>query len=230
MTSSTTKARSISSLRSSGSSESFSLTSSPSATQLSAPLLAPSQSPKSRTAFSSIRSVLSSLREHPSSTRISATICYFESLSPMREGLFSIRQQPASMRRSTSGSEMPPSYTESSVSASTEVGSTSGPSIVAFRPEKTGDEESPVPGVDKQSEHGSAAASFDPQTEVGSFVTGTQEPLRNGYLRFLNVYIPPPYVWIRARPVLYPRQLILSWIAPSSGRRVILLNLEQYPQ
>ncbi|KAG8904985.1 hypothetical protein FRB99_000899 [Tulasnella sp. 403] len=226
MTSSTTKPRSISSLRSSGSSESFSLTSTPSATQSAASLLTPSQSSKSRTAFSSIRSALSSLRERPSSSsRISSTISHFESLSPMREGLFSIRRRPASTRRSTSGSEMPPSYSESTVTASTEVESTSGQSTITFRPEKTGDEESTVRGVDEQSEHSSAAASFDPQTEVGSFVTGTQEPLRIGHLWYLNVHAPPPYVWIRARAILYPTQLILSWIASGGGRGVVTLDL-----
>ena len=39
------------------------------------------------------------------------------------------------------------------------------------------------------------------------------------------MHTPPPYRWIRARAVLYPNVLILSWIVPGGGRGLVTLDL-----
>jgi hypothetical protein len=52
-----------------------------------------------------------------------------------------------------------------------------------------------------------------------------QQPLRIGQLWYLNVHAPPPYRWQRCHAVLYPTQLLLSWLAPGGGRGVVTLDL-----
>ncbi|KAG8896916.1 hypothetical protein FRC01_011561, partial [Tulasnella sp. 417] len=46
-----------------------------------------------------------------------------------------------------------------------------------------------------------------------------------GHLWYLNVLSGTPFAWLRTRAVLYPTQLVLSWIAPAGGRGVITLDL-----
>lgn len=44
-------------------------------------------------------------------------------------------------------------------------------------------------------------------------------------MRYLNVHAPPPYRWQRCQALLYPRMLLLTWIAPNGGRGVVTLDL-----
>ncbi|KAG8913752.1 hypothetical protein FRC00_001701 [Tulasnella sp. 408] len=46
-----------------------------------------------------------------------------------------------------------------------------------------------------------------------------------GHLWYLNVYSGTPFTWVRARAILYPTQLTLSWIAPGGGRGGVTLDL-----
>ncbi|OCB90400.1 hypothetical protein A7U60_g2411 [Sanghuangporus baumii] len=62
-------------------------------------------------------------------------------------------------------------------------------------------------------------------SELGSFIRGNQDPLRVGYLWYLNVHAPPPFRWQRCRAILYPNTLLLTWLAPGGGRGVVTLDL-----
>jgi hypothetical protein len=52
-----------------------------------------------------------------------------------------------------------------------------------------------------------------------------RQPLRIGWLWYLNVHTPPPYRWQCCQAVLYPHIILLSWIAPGGGRGVVKLDL-----
>src|ERR1700722_19534052 len=51
------------------------------------------------------------------------------------------------------------------------------------------------------------------------------QPIRIGFLWYLNVHAPPPYRWQRCQALLYPHMIVLSWIAPGGGRGVVTLDL-----
>lgn len=51
------------------------------------------------------------------------------------------------------------------------------------------------------------------------------QALRSGYLWYLNVHAPPPYLWQRCQAILYPSTLVLTWLAPGGGRGVVTLDL-----
>lgn len=51
------------------------------------------------------------------------------------------------------------------------------------------------------------------------------QPLHLGTLYYLNVHTSPPYFWQRCQAILYPHTLLLTWIAPGSGRGVVQLDL-----
>lgn len=46
-----------------------------------------------------------------------------------------------------------------------------------------------------------------------------------GHLWYLNVHSGSPYTWVRTRSILYPTQLVLSWVAPGGGRGMVTLDL-----
>ncbi|KAK7678727.1 hypothetical protein QCA50_018309 [Cerrena zonata] len=60
---------------------------------------------------------------------------------------------------------------------------------------------------------------------LGQYAGTTSEPTRFGNLWYLNVHAPPPYRWQRCQALLYPRMLLLTWIAPNGGRGVVTLDL-----
>ncbi|CAL1709933.1 unnamed protein product [Somion occarium] len=56
-------------------------------------------------------------------------------------------------------------------------------------------------------------------------IDSARRPSRIGNLWYLNVHASPPYRWQRCQALLYPRMLLLTWIAPGGGRGVVTLDL-----
>ena len=51
------------------------------------------------------------------------------------------------------------------------------------------------------------------------------QPIRSGYVSYLNAHRLGPYRWQRAEAYLYPHLIVLSWIPPDQGRLVVRLDL-----
>ncbi|KAG8851671.1 hypothetical protein FRB96_009167 [Tulasnella sp. 330] len=153
------------------------------------------------------------------------------------EGLFSVRRkQAASLRRRDVAPPPPPSSSEPRLFAASESEFESSGSATSYAgdapDEKKDEKREPAKrdgAKDKDKDEGSLSSaptsSFDAATEAGNFVSPGQEPLRVGHLWYLNVHTTPPYAWVRARAMLYPTQLILSWVASAGGRGVVTLDL-----
>ncbi|KAG9030949.1 hypothetical protein FRB95_003286 [Tulasnella sp. JGI-2019a] len=214
--SSPTKPGSVSSYVSGKSSDSFTRITPPSASQTA---LSPSSgtgtfSRATRSPLSSsVRSIVAAWKDRASPSA--------SSFSRSSEGLFSIKRRQESIRRGAREVAAPPSVSsESRLFAGSE--SESSGSIMS---DSRDGQETSDGSKNKSTESSAGASSFDPVAEVGSFVQSGQEPARVGHLWYLNVHTPPPYTWIRARAMLYPTQLILSWIASAGGRGIVTLDL-----
>ncbi|KAG8921124.1 hypothetical protein FRC01_000399 [Tulasnella sp. 417] len=72
------------------------------------------------------------------------------------------------------------------------------------------------------------AAAQDSQAPTWSFnlrYAPFSFPPPNGHLWSLNVHSGSPFTYVRTLAILYPTQLVLSWIAPGGGRGVVTLDL-----
>lgn len=52
-----------------------------------------------------------------------------------------------------------------------------------------------------------------------------RQPIRAGYIWYLNAHRLGPYRWQRAEVYLYSQVIVLSWIPPDQGRIVVRLDL-----
>ncbi|KAG9013171.1 hypothetical protein FRB90_006205, partial [Tulasnella sp. 427] len=230
---------------SSRSTESYSQLSGPSASSLT-------ETPKTKSGpFSTVRNLVARFKDSSPSSSLTKSMALssassgsspsLSSYSRNSEGLFSIKRRQESLRRAAAGRQSQPTptsvYSEGRLFAPAKDGEHRSVSERSFASDVKEESASSVSDngngngrKDNGSEtsgsgSGSGGSSFDAQAEVASLVPAGKEPLRTGHLWYLNVHSGAPYTWVRARAVLYPTQLVLSWIAPGGGQGIVTLDL-----